>query len=47
MEEVIDLSLFGDALIVGTMGFVVGVLVPLGFRLIGYVVDSAKVVLEG
>ena len=47
MNELIDISLFGDALTVGTVGFVAGVLFPFAFRLIGYVVDSVRVVLKG
>lgn len=47
MGEVIDVSMIGDVLTVGTVGFVAGVLFPFAFRLIGYVVDSVKVVLKG
>lgn len=47
MGQLIDTSLLGDALSVGTVGFVAGVLFPFAFRLIGYVVDSVKVVLKG
>lgn len=47
MGQLIDVSLFGDALTVGTVGFVAGVLFPFAFRLIGYVVDSVRVVLKG
>lgn len=45
MIENLDLSMFGEYLQLGGCGFVFGVLVPFGFRLIGYVVDSVKVVL--
>lgn len=38
----------GDLLAVGTAGFVAGVIAPLAFRVIGYVVDSVRVVtMEG
>lgn len=37
----------GDLLIVGTMGFVAGVLVPLAFRVIGYIVESVRSISEG
>lgn len=37
----------GDLLIVGTMGFVAGVLVPLAFRVIGWLVDSVRSITEG
>lgn len=47
MGEIIDPSLVGDCLTVGTVGFIAGVLFPFAFRLIGYVVDSVKVVLKG
>lgn len=47
MGQVIDVSMFGDALTVGTVGYIAGVVFPLAFRLIGYVVDSVKVVLKG
>lgn len=36
----------GDLLAVGTAGFVAGVIVPLAFRVIGYVVDSVRVVMK-
>lgn len=45
MISILDLSMFGEYLQLGGCGFVFGVLVPFGFRLIGYVVDSVKVVL--
>lgn len=35
-----------DLLEVGTLGFVGGVIIPLAFRAIGYVVDSVRVVTE-
>lgn len=47
MPELLDMSMFGDYLTVGAVGFVVGVLAPMGFRLIGYVVDSVKTTLKG
>lgn len=47
MAEIVNLNLFGDCLVVGTAGFVVGVAFPLAFRLIGYVLDSARNVIEG
>lgn len=40
--EYVDLDLLGDLLTVGTVGFVAGVLIPFGFRLIGYVVDAVR-----
>lgn len=39
----VDLAL-RDLLVVGTAGFVAGVIAPLAFRVIGYVVDSVRVV---
>lgn len=45
MIENLDLSMFGEYLELGGFGFVFGVLIPFGFRLIGYVVDSVRVVL--
>lgn len=47
MGTLINVIYIGDLLTVGTVGFVAGVLFPFAFRLIGYVVDSVKVVLKG
>lgn len=44
--EYVDLEILGDCLTLGGVGFVVGVVIPLGFRLLGYVVDSVKLVLR-
>ena len=44
MIEILNIEMFGDYLKIGGFGFVFGVLIPFGFRLIGYVVDSVKVV---
>lgn len=44
--EYVNLEFLGDCLTLGGVGFVVGVVLPLGFRLIGYVVDSVKLVLR-
>lgn len=41
MAELVDLSYLGDCLTLGGLGFVCGVVLPLGFRLVGYVVDGA------
>lgn len=43
----IDANLIGDILTVGTVGFIAGVLFPFAFRVIGYVVESVKVVMKG
>lgn len=45
ISDYIDLDMLGEMLEVGTLGFVAGVIIPFGFRLIGYVVDSIRVVL--
>lgn len=45
MNEV-DLALFNDLLTVGTVGLIVGVAFPFLFRLIGYVVDAVRLVVE-
>lgn len=45
VTDFVDMNLLGDLLEVGTLGFVAGVLIPFGFRLIGYVIDAVKVVL--
>lgn len=37
----------GDLLTVGAVGFVAGVLAPLAFRLIGYIVDSVRLITKG
>lgn len=47
MPEILDMALFGDCLTVGAAGFVVGVAAPMMFRIIGYVVDSVRVIVKG
>lgn len=47
MADLIDVSLVSDVLTVGAVGFVFGVILPFGFRVVGYVVDSVKVIVEG
>lgn len=47
MVEIIDMAVMSDLLEVGALGFVAGVLLPFGFRLIGYVVDSVRTVFKG
>lgn len=47
MAEYIDLNLMNDVLAVGAAGFVIGVVIPLGARLIGYVIDSVRITLKG
>lgn len=42
MGELVDLAFLGDYLTVGGLGFVCGVAMPLGARLLGYIVDSVK-----
>lgn len=37
----------GDLLTVGAVGFVAGVLAPLAFRLIGYIIDSVRLITKG
>lgn len=44
MLDSIDVQLVTDLLAVGAVGFIGGVLFPMAFRLIGYVVDSVKLV---
>lgn len=39
-------SALGDLLTVGTVGFVAGVLVPLAFRVIGYIFESVRSISE-
>lgn len=41
MEALVDISLFGDCLTLGGVGFVFGVALPLGSRLVAYVIDGA------
>lgn len=43
---VTNMQLLGELLALGGVGFVAGVLAPIGFRLIGYVIDSVRVVLR-
>lgn len=47
LMDYVNVQILDDLLAVGTVGFVIGVLLPLGFRLIAYVVDSVKVVIRG
>lgn len=47
IDAILDFSIFGDYLTLGGVGFVVGVAAPIGFRLIGYVVDSVRITLKG
>lgn len=42
MIELISVDMFGDMLKLGGLGFVLGAVLPLGFRLIGGIVDSAR-----
>lgn len=47
MGQMIDTSLLGDLITIGAVGFIAGVLFPFVFRLVGYIVDSVKVVIRG
>lgn len=47
MEGIVNADMLGDLLAVGAVGFVAGVVLPFGFKLISYVVESVKVVLKG
>lgn len=40
------LEVLNDMLTLGGVGFVAGVLMPLAFRLVGYVIDSVRTVLK-
>lgn len=40
MADLIDLQMMGDYLSLGGLGFVFGVALPFGFRLIGYFADG-------
>lgn len=40
MAEIVDVELLGDYLSLGGLGFVFGVALPFGFRLIGYFADG-------
>lgn len=39
--ELVNVDLVGDYLVLGGIGFVFGVAIPLAFRVIAYVVDGA------
>lgn len=45
MEAIIDMNVLTEALAVGTASVIGGALLPLLFRMIGYVVDLVRVVL--
>lgn len=47
MADLLSMDYFGDCLTLGGVGFVVGVVLPLGLRLIGYVIDSVRIVIRG
>lgn len=42
MVDIVDMTMFGEYLSVGALGFVAGVLAPIAARLIGYVVDAVR-----
>lgn len=46
METIVDVNLIGDCLTLGGVGFVVGICLPLGSRLVAYVVDGALLFLK-
>lgn len=41
MAELVDVSLIGDYLTLGGVGFVFGCAIPLAGRLIAYIIDGA------
>lgn len=47
MDAYINAQLIGDCLQMGVVGFVFGVVLPFGFRLVGYVVDSVMLFVKG
>lgn len=46
MLEFIDMQTFNDLLAVGSVGLIIGVALPWVFRLIGFVVDAVRLVVE-
>lgn len=46
ITDFVNIQMFGDFLTLGSVGLVVGVLFPLIFRLIGYVIDFIWVVIS-
>lgn len=42
MIDHVDLEFLHEMLVLGGAGFVVGVVLPLAFRLVGYVVDAVR-----
>lgn len=46
MDAIVDMSLIGDCLTLGGVGFVVGMVLPLGSRLVAYIVDGALLFLR-
>lgn len=40
------IEVMGDMLTLGGVGFAFGVLMPLGFRLVGYVIDAVRLIVE-
>lgn len=45
LVDYIDSDVLGEMLSLGGLGFVAGVILPFSFRLIGYVIDSVRVVI--
>lgn len=41
MDAIVDLNLISDCLTLGGVGLVAGVCLPLGSRLVAYVIDGA------
>ena len=46
MIDYIDIALFSDLLVVGTAGLIGGVMLPFAFRLIAYLVEIVRVIVE-
>lgn len=40
--DVVNIDILHDLLVLGSIGFVVGVLFPWAFRLVGYVLDAVR-----
>lgn len=46
MDEIVNIDILTDLLTLGSVGFLGGVLLPWAFRLVGYVVDGVKKIVE-
>lgn len=42
MQEFVDMAIIGDSLVLASIGFVAGCVMPFAFRLVGAVLDAGR-----